>query len=202
MPFRPDLLRPPFLGIVTPTLQRRSLIDLCRSIEQQSYASWWHLVVIDCPDFDDDLLDQIRHPQRAFIKCEKPHKNGGNTCRAGAIPLLRCQWVYGADDDNLIADGDAFQRMRDCLAPLPLETKWALFPIFRLGHRFYTDPPRSCHVDTMNFVVRKDTAYWPDTDAYGTDGIVVDDLMARGVPYAAFPDVLPIGIIPKISFCQ
>ncbi|HEX5426641.1 MAG TPA: glycosyltransferase [Candidatus Acidoferrales bacterium] len=202
MPFKPVPLWPPFLGVITPTIQRRSLIDLCRSIDQQTFTNWCHLVVVDCDYLDDDLLTQIRHSQRAITICERPHRNGGNSCRAAAVRRMLSPWIYFADDDNLIADGDAFQRMHDKLAALPDETQWALFPIMRLGHRFYSDPPRACHVDTMNFVLRREIAYWPETDAYGTDGILVDDLMMRGVPYAAFPETLPIGVIPKISFCQ
>lgn len=104
------------------------------------------------------------------------------------------------DDDNHLADNRVLEDIAEVL--VNVNQPWALFPIERLGGRFYTDPPRSCHVDTLNFILRKELGPWPDTDAYGSDGVVVDDLMARGVPYAAFPDFRPIAVLPKVSFCR
>jgi glycosyltransferase involved in cell wall biosynthesis len=192
----------PFITYVTPTLQRPSLLDTCRSLDNQTFTSWSHIVLVDCEERDEELLEKIKHPQRGVLQCGRPHRNGGNSCRAAGVKFATGEWVAWADDDNTLYDEHTVERLHMWLSPLGEDVKWALFPIMRLGHRFYTDPPRSCHVDSANFLMRREIAYWPETQAYGTDGVVVDDLMARKVPYVAFPDAEPIGIIPKISFCK
>lgn len=106
------------------------------------------------------------------------------------------------DDDNYYADERVFADIAAVLAPLPATVQIALFPINRLGHIFYSDPPRSCHVDTMNFVLRRDVAQWPDTNAYGSDGVLIDRLMEQNISYAGFPQFRPIAVLPKINFCQ
>lgn len=191
----------PFFTIITPTLQRTSLVAACGSVDLQTFTDWEHIVQIDCEHQNDQLLEAVYCERRIITQCEAPHRNGGNSCRRLALEKATGEYIYFLDDDNFLADPAVLADMAEALkgAGLP---PWGLFPIWRLGGRFYADPPRSCHVDTMNVVLRRDIAYWPETDAYGTDGILVDDLMARGVPYAAFPDFRPIGIIPKISFCK
>lgn len=189
----------PFFSVITPTLQRDSLVATCESINSQSFSSWEHIIQLDQETVDESLFCKIDHPKRFVYQCDSPHRNGGNTCRSLALKHALGSWVLFCDDDNFYSDPDVFN---DIAAVLPRDKQFAIFPIDRLGSRFYADPPRSCHTDTMNFVLRRDVAYWPDTDAYGTDGILVDDLMARGIPYAAFPNFRAIGVIPKISFCK
>jgi len=185
--------------IITPSLQRQSLRKTCSSIDEQSFQDFEHIVQIDCEDLDAGMMFSLAHPNRRFFQCDHPHKNGGNTCRRMALEKAKGNWIYFLDDDNYLADSKVLE---DIAFALPQNYAWALFPINRLGSRFYTDPPRSCHVDTLNVMLRRDIARWPDTDAYGTDGILVDGLMAEGIPYAPFPDFRPIAVLPKISFCK
>lgn len=189
----------PFFTIITPTLQRDSLVATCKGIAEQSFDNWQHLVMVDCAEFNFDITSQILHPKRRIMKCEKPHVDGGNTCRHNAWNYARGEWIIYLDDDNILSDSNI---LRDIAEVLPHDQQWAIFPIDRLGLRFYTDPPKSCHIDTLNIVLRREIAQWPQTDAYGSDGVMVDDLMERGIPYAAFPAFRPIGVIPRISFCQ
>lgn len=189
-------------SIITPTIQRPSLVNCCLNIDMQTYAGGWeHFVRVDCEKYNEELMERIARYNRLISKCSKPHVNGGNTCRHEVVKEATGTYIYFHDDDNILADNRVLEDVAAALESAG-RPPWALFPITRLEKNFYTDPPRSCHVDTMNIVLRRDIAYWPDTDAYGTDGILVDDLIARGIPYAAFPDFRPIGIIPKISFCR
>ena len=192
----------PFLSIITPTLQRESLIETCDSIDAQTFPEWEHIIMVDQEEFDHALLDRLTRPRRKIAKCPIPHRDGGNTCRHNAWPMALGHWVAYMDDDNYYADDQVFADLYGVLAQQPDEIQWALFPILRLGGRFYSDPPRSCYVDTLNFILRRDIARWPATNAYGSDGVLIDRLMADGVSYAAFPDFRPIAILPKISFCQ
>jgi glycosyltransferase involved in cell wall biosynthesis len=186
--------------IITPSLQRLSLIEACASVDAQQ-VEWQHIVAVDSSQQDAELLRKIAHPQRFIMWCGQHHANGGNSCRHNAYNLATGDYVFYLDDDNYLAD-------HRVLADIEMELQsanrpaWALFPILRLGGRFYCDPPRSCHVDTMNVVLRHDYAQWPDTTAYGSDGVLVDSLMERQIPYAAFPDFREIGIIPQLGFCK
>lgn len=191
----------PLISIITPSIQRDSLLQTCSSIEEQTYDSWEHVIYLDVADRDEEMLAKIVHPKRFVYQCPIPHGNGGNTCRGLAWDKSTGDYQWDVDDDNYIADNRVLE---DVAAALEASGRpgFGLFPITRLGGRFFTDPPRSCHVDSMNVVIKRQYARWPDTTAYGSDGILVDNLMERGIPYVAFPDFRPIGIIPKISFCK
>ena len=192
----------PYFSIITPTLQRDSLVDTCKSIVSQAFARWEMLIQVDDDVIREDLFAKINPMRQIWVEpCGVHHNDGGNTCRREALKRATGEYVWFVDDDNTVADDRVLEDMAKALEDAG-KPPWALFPVTRLGHRFYDDPPRSCHVDTMNFVLRKDIAYWPDTNAYGSDGILVDDVMSRKIPYAAFPNFRPIGIIPKISFCK
>jgi len=188
----------PIFTIITPTLQRASLVNTCASVNAQTFASWKHIVIVDQDTLNLSLLHTIRHPQRLILLCDRPHKDGGNTCRHNAWETASGEWVIYLDDDNYLADERILEDIYATIKDVPY---WALFPILRLGQRFYTNPPQSCHVDTLNVVVRREIAQWPQTDAYGSDGIFIEDL-AKKYPYAAFPEFRPIAILPKISFCK
>ena len=192
----------PFFTIITPSLQRESLLKTRASIDAQTLKDGWqHIVQVDSADLDIALINQIEHPNREVYCCGKHHNDGGNSCRILGLEMATSSYVWFVDDDNYVADErvleDVAKALEDAGRP-----PWGLFPIWRCGGRFYTDPPRSCHVDTGNVVLRRDIAYWPETSAYGSDGILVDDLIARGIPYVAFLDFRPIMVIPKISFCK
>lgn len=189
--------------IITPTVQRETLRQTCDSLNGQTFTDWQHIIMNDCEFIDDALWKQLENPQRMMIQCQKPHGNGGNTCRHNAYEHATGDYLIYLDDDNTLADDNVLKDIHDALWDTAKDSlvlpPWALFPITRLGQRFYCDPPRSCHVDTLNVVLRRDIAQWPDTDAYGSDGILVDSLMAQGIPYVAFPDFRPIAIIPVIN---
>jgi glycosyltransferase involved in cell wall biosynthesis len=184
--------------IITPTILRPSLIQACQSIDSQTFTDWEHIVMVDRPPI---WLHHLDHPQRWVHECHTSHNNGGNTCRHNAWELAQGDYVYYCDDDNYLADENVLRDVSEALHGAN-NPPFALFPIERLGLRFFSDPPRSCHTDTLNLVLRRDFAQWPNTNAYGSDGVLVDALMERGVPYAAFPNFRHIAILPKISFCQ
>jgi glycosyltransferase involved in cell wall biosynthesis len=192
----------PYFSIITPTLQRESLVDTYKSIASQTFVRWEMLIQVDDDAIDEYAFARIGPTRKVWVEsCGVRHNDGGNTCRREALKRATGEYVWFVDDDNTVADDRVLEDMAKALEDAG-KPPWALFPVTRLGHHFYTDPPRSCHVDTMNFVLRRDIAYWPDTNAYGSDGILVDDVMSRKIPYAAFPNFRPIGIIPKISFCK
>lgn len=191
----------PYFSIITPSLMRPSLVATCDSIDSQTFRDFEHIVQLDVETIDNLIFARIDHPQRWVFQCERPHRDGGNTCRRLAWEKSTGIYQWCVDDDNTVADERILEDMADALecAGRP---DWGLFSITRLGLRFYADPPRSCHVDSMNVVIKREFAQWPDTDSYCSDGILVDGLIERGIPYAAFPDHRPIGVIPVISGCR
>ena len=121
--------------------------------------------MVDSEKADVALWRKIDDPRREFFHCENPHQNGGNTCRHDAFEHAKGDYVYYLDDDNFLADENVLQDVHSALWGKVADTlilpAWGLFPITRLGERFYSDPPRPCHVDTLNVILRRDIAQWP-----------------------------------------
>ena len=120
--------------IITPTLQRNSLVRTCSSVESQSFIDWQHIVMVDRAKLNHTLLALIHHPRRSIIKCPIAHHNYGNTCRHNAWKLASgddCLMLY---DDNYLAD---HRILEDIEANLEDRPHWALFPILRRGKLFF-----------------------------------------------------------------
>lgn len=183
-------------SVITPTLQRESLLRTCASIDSQSHTDWQHVVMIDCDTVNEDILTKISHPQRLVLQCPSPHRNFGNSCRRNAWEHTKGDYVLHTDDDNFLADENIFKDMAHVLKDS--EKDWALFPILRHGQWFYTDPPRTCHVDTANMVIRREFAQWPDGPEYTMDGIFCERLV-RDHEYDAYPHFRPIVVMPSSS---
>ena len=181
-------------SVITPTLQRDSLIQCCRSVEEQSLIHWQHIVVIDGGPFNPDLMDAIAHPQRRFIHLPKRSNNFGNHPRHEGWKLAVSDYVLYLDDDNFFAHKNALRDIDNSLADAS-DPHWAVFPILRFGQRFFSNDPRCCHVDTGNMVIQREIAQWPDRDEYTLDGIFCEELKAK-YSYVAFPDVEPIIVVP------
>lgn len=187
----------PFWSIITPSLQRESLIRCCDSIDSQSCRDTIeHLVMVDCAIRNEELLEKIAHPKRKIMQCG-PYRNFGNSPR-----FLAWQFATGAmlaymDDDNMYSDQNVLEDMQTALVAADMPD-WACFPITRFGGVFFTDEPRSCHADTMNIVVKREIGRWPNRDEYTLDGIWIDTLRAnREYSFKAFADFRPIGIMDR-----
>lgn len=179
--------------IITPTVQRESLLKTCESVTNQTCTEWQHIVMVDC-EVGLPILSAITHPQRLIVKCPKAHHNGGNTCRHTAWELAQGEYVYYLDDDNFLADERVLEDLKIVTTP------WSLFPILRHGFRFFYDPPQPCYVDTGNVIARRDIGRWPDIEAYCSDGVWVEGL--KQYPYQAFPDFRPIMVMPTTNFAR
>jgi len=185
-------------SIITPTVMRQSLLDCCKSVDEQTLVGeWQHIVYIDTLAIDDDLLFKIAHPNRLIIQCDKPYRNGGNTPRHLAWELATGEFCWHIDDDNTVASPHTLQQIANQLEKAP-EADWTLWPIFRHGSLFFFDPPQPCYFDTGNAVVRREFAQWPNIDAYASDAVWLQQFKDK--PYKAFSDALPIMIMEKTSF--
>ena len=155
------------------------------------------LAVVD-GDGDDNgaaLLADIAHPQRVIVRCERPHRNWGHSCRNRAWSRLRGEYVYCLDDDNYLAHDGVLEYLKRVTAP------WAIFPIQHLGSRLFFDPPGLNRTDTGSILVRRELGPWPDDDLYETDGIFVEALRQQ-YPYQVVgnePGAVPLMVMPVVG---
>ena len=180
-------------SIITPTLQRESLIKCCESVDSQTFTDWEHIIAIDCDECNRELLKKIAWPHRMIYQCVPAHHNFGNRCRHEAWDFATGEYCLYLDDDNFLADTKILEDISESLKDNP---EWGLFPMLRHGQWFYTDPPRSCHVDTANIVVKREIGRWPEGPQYTMDGIWVDALVLDHPSYQAFPNFRPIIVMP------
>ncbi len=180
--------------IITPTLQRTSLVRACDSVDSQSFSDWQHIVMVDRAKLDRALLARIQHPQRSVVKCGVPHHNYGNTCRHNAWIFARGDYCLMLDDDNYLTDD---RILEDIAANLEDRPHWALFPILRRGKLFFHDPPGLKVTDTANVVARREIARWPDILEYAADARWIEGLKAY--PHKSLPDFRPIVDMPVQS---
>ncbi len=183
----------PRYSIVTPTIQRQSLIACCQSVDSQSCTDWQHVCVVDCEQWNLSLMAKISHPQRIITKCGHRHNDFGHSCTRNAYHMLTGDYVHRLDDDNILAHPHVLEQMKVVTAD------WALFPIERLGERFFCDPPQYGHVDTGSVLVKREFAQWTDSTRYEADWDFISKLMAEHPNYQAFPDMDPIMILPVVS---
>ena len=182
------------ITIITPTLQRMSLLQTCKSVDSQSFAGWQHIVMVDRTKVDLTLVAAIRHPRRSVVQCPKAHHDFGNTCRHNAWERATGEYCLMLDDDNFLTDDHI---LADIVTSLQQGPDWALFPILRRGERFFHDPPGLKRTDTANAVVRKELARWPKVADYAADALWIEGLKAHA--YQAFPTFRPIVNVPVQS---
>lgn len=188
----------PLFSVVTPTLQRQSLIRCCKSIDAQSNSSWEHIVMVDSDFVDEILLEQCSHPQRRFMVCGTHHGNFGNKCRHHAWEATTGLMLVHCDDDNYISDKDIFLDIATVLREVNFPD-WAVFPIHRHGSIFFHDPPGLCMTDTLNIIAKRKIGRWPDIAAREADGHWVEALKINYPNYASFPHFRPIGVMEHSS---
>lgn len=191
----------PFITIITPTVFRDSLIKCCDSIDEQTYTNWQHVIMNDSGLNNREMRIHIKRNdelgKRWIHDCDRPHRNGGNTCRHNAWDGAMGKWIFHCDDDNFLASPTVLEEIAAALEGI--EEKWALFPIHRHGSIFYFDPPKPCYFDTGNAMVRREIAQWPNINDYCSDAVwLVDTLLKH--PYKAFPNANPIMVMPGTSF--
>lgn len=188
----------PFFSIITPSLQRESLLRCCESVNRQSFKDWEHIVMLDVADVNDRIFCAIQHPNRRVMQCDYPHRNFGNTCRHKAWEYTTGTYLIGLDDDNALYDEWVLDSIHKHLnGPLFGQPEWGIFPIHRHGTVFFHDPPGLCMTDTANVVVKREVGRWPDIPDYTADGHWVEGL--KQYPYLAFPAHRPIVFMPKSS---
>ena len=182
-------------SIVTPTLQRQSLIRCCQSVDLQTFRDYEHIVWIDSEEINCELFKSIQDDKRFIYSSKRKHGNFGNHARNCAWRAAKGEYVIWLDDDNFLGHPKALQDIHDSLMSENWP-EWALFPIYRHGSYFLLEPPGMCMTDSANMVVKWEIGEWPDIEAREADGILAERL--KHYPYASFPSVLPI-VVMEVS---
>lgn len=180
------------LSIITPSLQRESLIRCCKSVDSQTYTNWRHIVALDCApeDVNHELVEKIQHPNRTVFCCGRKFGNFGNHARWTAWDMATAGYQIFADDDNFMCSQHSLSNIAAALESVN-NPDWAIFPIHRHGRIFFHDPPGMCMTDSANICVKREIGRWPDIVSREADGVLVEELKAK-YSYAAFPNVEPI----------
>ncbi len=181
-------------SIITPTLQRDSLVACCQSVDSQTYSDWKHIVFVDAERFNEERTDALENSQRVFLCYGRRHNNFGNKPRHLAWEYAEGEYVVYLDDDNTFFHPKA---LADVAASLDGAGRpdWAIFPIMRFGQRFCSSTPGVCHTDSANMVIRREIARWPDINDYTADGILAAQLREK-YPFVVFDSVAPIINVP------
>lgn len=184
----------PFFSIITPSLNRDSLVKCCASIDAQTFTGGFeHIVAFD--GFPGNRA--YAHGKNRKLFSFRQTRQWGNYQRHSAWKYATGKMVLHIDDDNILAHPDALKDIAERIE-LAGNPAWAIFPIMRHGRWFFNDPPGMCMTDTMNLVIRREFAQWPNIAAREADGVLTDKLKADH-PYAAFPDCPPIGVMEHSS---
>lgn len=181
----------PFFSVITPTIQRESLIRCCESLDNQTFTKWQHVLQIDAAEYNSSVISRIKVDKRRRIeKCGVHHSNFGNTCRNLAWIRATGRWVIYLDCDNLFTNYDVLMELAIILQGI--EEKWAIIPMFRHGSIFFNNPPGLCMSDTANIVVRREIGRWPDGAEYTMDGIWIEGLKISHPEYAVLSGLTPV----------
>lgn len=180
-------------SIITPSLNRESLKRCCDSVDSQTYDSWEHLIAFD--GIPSNRIYQT-HDKRKHLSFRQT-RQWGNYQRHSAWKYASGEFIWYVDDDNFLAHPDALKDIADNLESFN-NPAWALFPIMRHGSSFLMHPAGMCRTDTLNMIIKREYAQWPNTEAREADGMLAEQLKAA-YPYMAFPDCPPIGIMEKSS---
>ncbi len=184
--------------IITPTIQRQSLIKCCRSVEAQTLKNQWqHVIAVDSDKYDDELMEQLQHPQREIFLCGQRFGHYGNHPRWMAWEKATGDYLIYLDCDNYLAHDKALEDIANSLESANYP-QWAIFPIWRHSGLFFCDPPGLCMTDTLNLVVKREIGRWLDIEAREADGHLVEALKAK-YPHVMFPNVSIIGVMERSS---
>jgi O-antigen biosynthesis protein len=174
-------LRPPVFTIITPTIERASLARCCRSVAEQTYPHWQHLVLVDGPAWTIPT-EPLAHPNRVFLVSGERHHDFGNAARHGAYAHVRGDYILGLDDDNYLLHDRALETLSRSLAG----ADWAVFPMVRAGRYFFADPPGRKRTDLAQMVyrpiIRGQPIRYPCVPDYDADGILCEALKALAPP--------------------
>lgn len=180
---RPQIAMPRF-SIITPTLLRESLRQTCRSIDDQPFKDYEHIV---CYDGDLNALDErktklvldISGINRVITSTGKRIRDFGNTPRhVGGEHATGDYLAYLDDDDYYLENalGKLDKALRACGNP-----DFGVFSCHRHGLEFFHFPPGCCMTTSCQWThkrtIKGERILWPvEFNDYLSDGMFLEKL--------------------------
>ena len=195
------------ISIITPSLLRNELIRCCRQIEKQT-VPWQHIVMVDIPEATVmaepvyvKILEQIKHPNRMVMFCQKRHNNFGNTCRHNAWAYAIHDYIIYIDDDDYFTD-DAFSIINETLVKNNFPDICTCASM-KGGGLFYNRPLGSCMTVTGQYLHKKfidcKQARWLDGEGYALDGSFIEEIKKMAKTFGYAEHLKPIVVIEVCS---
>lgn len=175
-------MRVPYVkfSIITPTLLRKSLLRTCKSIDDQSYYNYEHLVMVDLPtneiiSEERAILREInKNPRRRITYLNKRHNDFGNTPRNIACKSATGTYIMYLDDDDFYIN-NTLQEIYNQLQLLDRHPDMAVFRCIRKNSEFTNWPPAVCKTVSCQWMHKRNIdgkeIAWPTHDkGYFSDG--------------------------------
>lgn len=177
--------------IVTPTILRPTLLRTCRSVASQTSHDWEHLICVDRHWVSPEralVLNATSHPQRRIVFCEEEHRDFGHGCRHRWTKEATGDYVLHLDDDDYLAHDNALSSLDGVTG------EWAVFPVTRVGNRFWSPTPGHCNTTISSYIARKELAQQFPAGGHDTDGHFIDEVLKLH-PWESLPDLEPLVVI-------
>lgn len=199
------------LSIITPTILRESLYKTCKSIDIQRNCDYEHIVIVDIPQEEltksqvnmiKILQKQDTKNKRTFYYCNKRHHNVGNTCKHDAFKYVTGFYVMSMDDDDCYLHTNDFQLIVSGLLQAR-KPDWAVFPILRMGVRFFNLPPQLGMTCSNQYIYKRyikgRAMQFPDSDIYEQDGLWLNDIHRWYPNYGVLniPEVASVDLVSR-----
>lgn len=190
----------PHFSILTPTIGRASLERTCRSLDEQVWTDWEHVVCIDrdvstlSPVQVEMLTDVAKHRQRRLYECPVEHRDWGHGCRAEWIRSCRGKYLIHLDDDDFLSDPQVLLSLTTVTAP------WAIFPVLREGNVFFDPLPGYCRTTISSYITSRDIYMREGFPAGpdGTDSRFVEEVL-RKYPWEDLGKMRPLVTIERVG---
>jgi glycosyltransferase involved in cell wall biosynthesis len=190
--------------VITPTMPRRheKLQNACRSLQNQTFKDWTHLIVPNGYDGSlDHAMRQIGHTGQnvRVVPLGRPHPTPGHWNRVLGGLLAETPYIAYLDDDNLWRP----RHLEVLIQALEENPKAG----FAYSQAAYIDhvlgdgniaPGRTVNNIDASLVVHRvellsEIATWDphhaQGDSYALDGMLVDYWLRRGVQFVFVPEI-------------
>ena len=187
-----------FTIITATTGARASLIQTCKSVRDQSYHYWEHLIAVDAP-IDNFAPTAVTDARCALLFVPGgPHKDYGHAARNFACGKARGDYIIYIDDDDYLQP-----EALDVLNAQIQGEVFGVFPIDFCGERnFLKLPPKQGQTAVCQFyhrrMVGEKAIIFPDINAYDTDSVFAEQL-ATEYGYCVITAPRGLAVVEKLN---
>lgn len=188
-----------FFSIITPTIIRKTTERALKSVQNQIYRNFEHIVIVDGDITEDEKKIFIKRYNTKIIFLPDRYNDYGNTPRHIARDYIskKCDYILYLDDDCYYYPaslGVLNNRLQD-------KPAWGVFTQLRFGEPFLNEPA-NCKTDINQVfhkpIINNNTIKFPAEHSQATDGTFVESLKIIAKP--AILDTIPLVIYEKLNY--